>query len=1111
MTFVKLTYSYIVLLISTCLFIPDSKLSATAFTTFENIAQAPGYSPIELKPYTSTVKDVSFSPDGKLIITAFDNGTVRLWDTNGKLITEFKGRTSEGKTAIFSPNGKFIITSSYLTEIWDISGKLLAELEGYNASLSPDGKLIVTTYQGAKLWDVLGKLLVEFKEDKGDPIISTNFSPDSKLIITALRSGIVRVWNTSGKLVTEFISDRNLLKDAIFSPNGKLIFTTSTSSGTSKMWDTSGKMLTELKGVHLLAITSASFSPDSKLIVTTSINSSDFFNRNVQVWDISGKEIAELKGHESDVTGASFSPDGKHIVTVSNDGTARIWDISGKLLATFQGHQGNVNKASFSPDGQRLITASSDGTARVWNLSGKELAVLKLDETIVLSSKAEADRLRDLKFYAPNCAQAFDPWQKALKLYQQISDNENQAVILEKLGKAYYCLGDYTNAIKSYSQASTIAQKFNYPQLQAKNLSNLGNVYNTLADYETAINKYNEALKLLPQENSQIKAEILQGRGNIYSYQGKYNEAIQDYLQALAIDEAIKNISGIAENKVNLASIYLALGDANKAIQYYKEALGIKPIEALSGLGNIYLTLGDINKAIDFYSSSLAKAQQQEDKEGEGNALNSLGFALYKSGKFRDAEKNLRVAIEIWENLRTKLDDTNKVSIFEKQTRTYRLLQKILIAQNKPDAALEISERGRARAFVELIARRLSPSQKEKFNITPLNIEKIKQIAKTEKATLVEYSLINDELKTEWQQQNQESELYIWVVKPTGEVTFHKTDLKVLLRKENINLEKLVTISRQSIGVRGRGGIIASENSNAPKAKEKLKLLHELLIQPITEILPQNPNDRVIFIPQSSLFLVPFPALQDANGKYLIEKHTILTAPSIQVLDLTHQQSVERRNFASSNSLVVGNPTMPSVPPKPGDKPEQLPALPGAEKEAIAIAPLLNTKAIIGSQGTKASIVKKMQGAQIIHLATHGILDDYRGLESALALAPDASFSPKPGQINGLLTAEEILGMKLQAELIVLSACDTGRGKITGDGVIGLSRSLISAGVPSVIVSLWSIPDSPTAELMSQFYTNLKERRMDKAQALRQAMLTTIKTHPSPKDWAAFTLIGEYE
>ncbi|MGB3203854.1 MAG: CHAT domain-containing protein [Crinalium sp.] len=90
----------------------------------------------------------------------------------------------------------------------------------------------------------------------------------------------------------------------------------------------------------------------------------------------------------------------------------------------------------------------------------------------------------------------------------------------------------------------------------------------------------------------------------------------------------------------------------------------------------------------------------------------------------------------------------------------------------------------------------------------------------------------------------------------------------------------------------------------------------------------------------------------------------------------------------------------------------------------------------------------------------------------------------------------------------VLEACDTAVGKITGDGVIGLSRSLITAGVPSVIVSLWSIPDAPTAELMTEFYQNL-QKNPDKANALREAMLTTMKKHPKPVNWAAFTLIGE--
>ena len=177
--------------------------------------------------------------------------------------------------------------------------------------------------------------------------------------------------------------------------------------------------------------------------------------------------------------------------------------------------------------------------------------------------------------------------------------------------------------------------------------------------------------------------------------------------------------------------------------------------------------------------------------------------------------------------------------------------------------------------------------------------------------------------------------------------------------------------------------------------------------------------------------------------------------------------------------------------------------LPGAEAEARAIAPLLNTQAILGAEGTKAAVTQKMPQASIIHLATHGLLDDVSGLGSAIALAPS-------GTDNGWLTAEEILKMKLQADLVVLSACNTGEGRITGDGVIGLSRSLISAGVPSVIVSLWSVPDAPTAELMQSFYQN-RQKNLNKAQALRQAMLTTMKTHPEPRDWAAFTLIGEAE
>jgi CHAT domain-containing protein len=512
--------------------------------------------------------------------------------------------------------------------------------------------------------------------------------------------------------------------------------------------------------------------------------------------------------------------------------------------------------------------------------------------------------------------------------------------------------------------------------------------------------------------------------------------------------------------------------------------------------------MGNIPRAIEFYQQYFKLTSAYSERRGEGVARNNLALAQLQSGNLVEAEKNLLEGIKNWESLRARLDsnDAYKISIFETQNAIYSNLQKILVAQNKLEAALEIAERGRARAFAELLARRLSPKSTSNTIAAP-TIEQIKQIAKTQNATLVEYSIINENFKVQEKLQTHESELYIWVIKPTGEIAFKRSDLKPLWQQQNSSTQNLVINTRESIGVRGRG-ITVLERVDETTPSQRVQQLYQLLIQPIAELLPTASESRVIFIPQGQLFLVPFAALQDAMGKYLIEKHTILTAPSIQVLDLTHQR---RQQVSGKDVLVVGNPTMPSIPPAVGEPPQQLPSLPGAEQEALAIAQLLNTQAITGNLATKAAILPKMAQARLIHLATHGLLDDFtgEGVPGAIALAPS-------GNDNGLLTASEILTLKLNAELVVLSACDTGRGRITGDGVIGLSRSLITAGVPTVIVSLWSVPDAPTVSLMTEFYRQMQQQP-DKAKALRNAMLATMKQHPQPRDWAAFTLIGEAE
>lgn len=739
-------------------------------------------------------------------------------------------------------------------------------------------------------------------------------------------------------------------------------------------------------------------------------------------------------------------------------------------------------------------------------------------------------------FSMGNYSKAIDYYQQALSFAQKIKDSRSEGYAFGNLGLVYYSQGEYLKAIDSLSQSFKIAQQVKDSLSQSKTLGNLGVIYNSLGNYQKAIEYQQRSLTTAQEiKDRQGEGESLSNLGNTYLNLNEYSIAIEYYQKALAIARQIKNRTSESNTLGSLGTTYIYLGNQPEAIKNLEQQLSItRDIKYRKGegsaLGNIGLAYSHVDnypKAINYSLQWLAIARDIKDKEDEGQALNNIGYYFYKSDNLPLAEKYLLEAVEVRESLRNqKLDDENKVSLFDTQRRSYKTLQQVFITQNKIEAALEISERGRGRAFVELFASQLSANPQEQFP-TPSNIADIKQIAKLQTATLVEYSIIYDRFNIAGKQQIKESQIYIWIIKPTGEILFRQADLKYLWQKEDKSLEQLIETTRDSIGVNDRNFFTRTNSTNQNTTTKRdqfaikvfaspeddpskdLQKLHSILIEPIADLLPTNPDDRVIFVPQDELFLLPFPALLDQKGKYLIEKHTILTAPSIQVLELTRQQKQKNQLSPASDTLIVGNPTMPSVSPKIGDEPQKLADLPGAKLEADVIAKLLGTKALTGDAANKAAVLSKIPQAKIIHLATHGILNNFQALKSAIALAPIANNND-----NALLTAEEILDLKLKADLVVLSACDTGRGRITGDGVIGLSRSLFIAGTPSVIVSLWAVPDAPTAELMTEFYKNLykNKNRLDKAQALRVAMLKMKdKYSDSPRKWAAFTLIGESE
>lgn len=620
------------------------------------------------------------------------------------------------------------------------------------------------------------------------------------------------------------------------------------------------------------------------------------------------------------------------------------------------------------------------------------------------------------------------------------------------------------------------------------------------------------------------------GLGNAYFYQDDYSEAAEFYQQSLQIKQELGDRGGVSNSLLGLGVIAANLTDYPKSQELLAESLQIKRelgdqagvANNLNNLGTVELYLSNFSAWEKLLQEALMIYRELGDKPGETSVLHNLG-SLYTNTKDYDrGEKYLFAAINLQDSLRPGLTDSQKISFSEQHKLSYQLLQKVLVIQNKPEMALEISERGRARAFVELLAQRVTENPDSALNIPAPNLEKIRQIAAEQNATLVQYSqvhgnLYNFNMDKFWE----ESELYIWVIEPSGKVTFRRRDLKPLWQEQNRGVSELIATARCFGNLSCRRNITVARNSrgipevrtdrqedvNPPSPSpvttgdRHFQKLHELLIQPIADLLPTDPSDRVIFIPHDSLFLVPFAALQQPNGRYLIQQHTIVTAPSIQLLELTRAASTDlaqgNNSIQAGEVLIVGNPLMPVV----GG--ERLSSLVGAEQEAIALGELLNVSPVIGEAATKSTVVEKMLASRIIHLATHGSFDSENPLNGWLALTPE-------GTDNGLLTVDEIFGLNLNTELVVLSACDTGRGKITGDGVVGLSRAFVSAGTPSILVSLWQVPDNSTAVLMQEFYHQLQKGE-DKAQALRQAMLTTMKTFPNPVDWAAFTLMGEAE
>jgi tetratricopeptide (TPR) repeat protein len=695
------------------------------------------------------------------------------------------------------------------------------------------------------------------------------------------------------------------------------------------------------------------------------------------------------------------------------------------------------------------------------------------------------------------------------------SDVVLQAAILHSQADAYFVRGDYERALAALQGAAARYEG-------AGRLGQLGTVYNSIGrlyrahgETASAIDFQLKALAIHERTSNALQlVQSLNAVAMAYSYADRPDEALAYQERAVAAAERTDSPRALDFVNANLANILMWRGEHARAAATF-EAILARNLDAYPRLRNTslayaYLRLGRLADAL----AAAERAAAGCDREMVADCVNALrrraevNIAL---GHEPRALEDLRHAIEWIELQRTRLIPSD---LFKQQ---YSLLQQDLygfaitaqLGQGRGREALQTAELARARAFLDLLASRdlaieeparpepaADPGAVRSIDRRLRSLPSSRSAAAADvDALIAQAARLQSTLVAYWVMPD---EVLAWVVTPAGGV--HSVRVPVIQSKLVSLIRSLSpddpSRARDRVAVsRGQGAIpIAAIRSKAWRD------LYDLLILPMRGKLPAA-GATLTIVPHGPLTRVPFAGLQSDRGRYLIEDYTLHYAPTGPV-------------------LIVADATPPRMSPL--DRP--LGRLPGARAEAAAISGLVapaRLSKLVGADASEPRVRAAAARQSVIHIATHAVARDGDPFESFLALAPDASAGA-----DGRLTAREIYELTLESDLVVLSACQSG-GSVTADGIAAFARAFIHAGAPSMIVSLWDVPDGPTGDLIAGFYRSWLAGR-GKAAALRAAQLDMLRrlrdgrvilktavgpvaVPEHPAFWAGLILIGEPE
>jgi CHAT domain-containing protein len=718
--------------------------------------------------------------------------------------------------------------------------------------------------------------------------------------------------------------------------------------------------------------------------------------------------------------------------------------------------------------------------------------------------------------------------------------------------RAAHFLGQHQKAIALGTKSLEMAEKAKKLGLQAGAMYRLQQAYRSIGNYAKAREWVARGIETARQIQNDEKRRYMLGTflresGDDFLRQGKREEAIRSTSEALElleqhllflewpstpvpIPDRAQKITMTQQNIVytlfRLGTAYQRADKVEEGINIYERGLdiikksGLKtPTEAQIywGLGDLYLRKKDFSRARENLQKALEMAEQLRLSGFIYLASKRLGDLYVQTQKPEEAIPYYKKAIENIESTRSLLESEEfRSSYFEDKRATYAGMILALLRTKNAAEAFNYSERARARAFLDILGSKVQLARGgtllEQERALQARISVLQAMMAEQGSEGTEGPRLRQELEgaqkayadflTEVRKENKEQASLINVEPLTLRQVQELLDPGVTLleyfvvrravllwvvEKDRLRFVN-IPIDRSDLVAK-----VATLRDAVYQTNEKERFnglsqeLYRLLIQ---QALPHIRGKELLIIPHDVLHYLPYQTLISGQGKYLIQDYPIYYLSSASLMQFTKEK--RRASREGERALVLANPSL-------GDDAYNLRF---AEREAKEVARAYPQSAVyLRADATKRKAISLSPNYDILHFAVHGELKEDDPLSSALLLAGE-------GGKDGRLTVREIFPLNLEADAVVLSACETALGKISnGDEIIGLTRAFIYAGTPSVIATLWKVNDRASYELMGDFYSYL--RTMKKSEALRQAQLKTMTEFPQPFYWAAYELTGE--